>query len=44
MIIKKGQQWEVRSTSGKSLGVYKTKQEALKRLRQIEYYKYKGEK
>jgi hypothetical protein len=35
----------VKSESGKILGgPYKTKEEALKRLRQVEYFKHKGKK
>ncbi len=34
-------QWAVMSEKGKPLGKYKTKREAVKRLRQIEYFKHK---
>ncbi len=40
MIVKVGSEYEVRSESGKSLGKYKTKEEAEKRLKQIEYWKH----
>lgn len=33
--------WRVMSEKGKNLGTYKTKEEAKKRLRQIEYFKHK---
>jgi len=36
--------WCVYSEKGKLLGSYKTKKEAEKRLRQIEYFKHKAEK
>lgn len=32
--------WQVQSMKGKSLGTYDTKEEAVKRLRQVEYYKH----
>jgi hypothetical protein len=34
-----GGKWRVLSQKGKSLGTYNTKEEAVKRLRQVEYYK-----
>lgn len=37
-----GDEWEVLSHKGKILGKYKTKAEANKRLRQIEFWKNKG--
>lgn len=41
MIKKVGSEWEVVSEkTGKSLGKYKTKAEAEKKLRQIEYFKH----
>jgi hypothetical protein len=36
-----GGQWAVKSEKGKILGRYKTKQEAVKRLRSIEFWKHK---
>ena len=40
MIYKEKEGWCVKSESGKKLGgPYKTKEEAQKRLRQVEYYK-----
>lgn len=33
--------WRVYSKKGKTLGTYNTKEEALKRLRQIEFFKHK---
>jgi hypothetical protein len=41
-IIKKGSQWCVVSESGKNLGCSKTKDGALKRLKQVEFFKNKG--
>lgn len=41
MIVKQGNKWIVKSEKGKILGTYSTKKEALKRLRQIEYFKHK---
>lgn len=35
--------WQVRSQKGKSLGTYKTKAQAVKRLRQVEYFKHHKE-
>lgn len=42
MIIKKKSKYIVRSESGKNMGSYKTKKEAKQRLREIEYFKQKG--
>jgi len=42
MIVHADGKWMVRSEEGKSLGVYKSREEALKRLRQVEYFKHKG--
>lgn len=39
IITKEGSEWAVKSKKGKSLGKYSTKEKALKRLRQIEYWK-----
>ena len=44
MIKKTKQGYQVKSESGKNLGQYKTKQEAQKRLKQIEYFKHKEKK
>ena len=42
MIVKEGKYWYVVSERGKILGgPYKTKAEAQKRLREIEYFKHK---
>jgi len=41
MIRKKGSKYVILSESGKVLGTYATREEALKRLRQIEYFKHK---
>lgn len=38
-IRKEGNNYVVRSKKGKNLGKYKSKEKALKRLRQVEYYK-----
>lgn len=42
MIRKVKDGYRVVSKSGKNLGTYKTKKAALKRLRQVEYFKHKG--
>ena len=42
-IKKEGSKWVVYAESGRKMGEYDTKQEALKRLRQIEYFKRKNE-
>lgn len=42
MIVKRGDKYMVKSKDGKSLGIYSSREEALKRLRQIEYFKHKG--
>jgi len=44
MIVKNKSGYQVKSESGKNLGQYKTKQEAAKRLKQVEYFKYKEKK
>ena len=36
--------YHVLSEKGKNLGKYKTKKEALKRLKQVEFFKHKGKK
>lgn len=38
-IVKKGDKWQVQSMKGKNLGTYDTKEEAEKRLKQVEYFK-----
>lgn len=40
MIIKVKKGYQVRAESGRNMGTYKTKAEAKKRLRQIEYFKH----
>lgn len=40
MIRKKGNKYQVVSKTGKNLGTYRNKKEALKRLRQVEYFKH----
>jgi hypothetical protein len=40
-VSKEGSEWVVHSESGKEMGRYKTKEEADKRLGQIEYFKHK---
>ena len=41
MIVKTSQGYKVKSEKGKNLGgPYKTKEEAQKRLRQVEYFKH----
>jgi len=45
MITKRKDGYHVVSETGKNLGgPYKTREEAVKRLRQIEFFKHKGEK
>lgn len=41
MIVKVDNKWLVYSEKGKILGSYRTKSEAKKRLKQIEYFKHK---
>jgi hypothetical protein len=41
MIVKKNNTYEIRSKKGKLLGKFLTKKAALKRLRQIEFFKNK---
>ncbi len=44
-IRKKGSRFELRSKNGKkSLGTFKTKKDALKRERQIQFFKKKGKR
>jgi len=42
MIKKTKQGYQVKSEKGKNMGKYPTKQQAQKRLKQIEYFKRKG--
>jgi len=42
-VVKKGDKWQVQSHSGKNMGTYDTKEEAEKRLGQVEYFKHKNE-
>ncbi|MBQ6627967.1 MAG: leucine-rich repeat domain-containing protein [Methanobrevibacter sp.] len=42
-IVKKGSQWQVQSEKGKNMGTYDTKEEAEKRLKQVEYFKHINE-
>lgn len=45
MIKKSGGSYTVKSQSGsKKLGTYKTKGEAVKRLKQVEYFKSRGKR
>lgn len=45
MIVKRGRNYAILSEKGKHLGTYATKEEAERRLRQIEYWKHvKGKK
>lgn len=39
-IVKQGSKFCIESKEGKNLGCYATREEALKRLRQIEFYKH----
>lgn len=44
MIVKVGGKWYVRSEEGKNLGgPYDSKEAAEARLRQVEYFKHRGE-
>lgn len=40
MIVKEGDKWVVRAESGRNMGAYKTKAEAMKRLKQVEMFKH----
>lgn len=40
-IVKKGSKYQVQSEKGRNLGTYDTKEEAEKRLKQVEYFKHK---
>lgn len=42
-IVKKGSKWQVQSEKGRNMGTYDTKEEAEKRLKQIEYFKHLDE-
>ena len=42
-IVKKGNKWQVQSEKGRNMGTYDTKEEAEKRLKQIEYFKHMNE-
>lgn len=44
MTIKKVNGFKVLSEKGKNLGHFKTKKEAEKRLKQVEFFKHKGKK
>jgi hypothetical protein len=44
MIRKHNKKYQVVSKEGKVLGTYDTREEALKRLRQIEYFKHQEKK
>jgi|DEB0MinimDraft_4_1074332.scaffolds.fasta_scaffold15064_5 hypothetical protein len=41
MIVKKNNKFEVRGKKGKPMGSYSSREEAVKRLRQIEFFKRK---
>jgi len=43
VIVKEGSQYCIKSKSGKNLGCYATREAALKRLRQIEFFKHVAE-
>lgn len=43
-IVKKGSKWQVQSEKGKNLGTYDTKEEAEKRLKDVEMFKHMNEK
>ncbi len=42
-IVKKGNKWQVQSEKGRNMGTYDTREEAEKRLKQIEYFKHLNE-
>lgn len=42
-IVKKGSKWQVQSEKGRNMGTYDTKEEAEKRLKQVEYFKHMNE-
>lgn len=42
-IVRVGSKWQVQSEKGKNMGTYDTKEEAEKRLKQIEYFKHLNE-
>jgi len=44
MIRKFGKTFKVLSKKGKNLGEFKSKEQAKKRLQQVEYFKHKGKK
>lgn len=39
-LIKKGNKWQVQSEKGRNMGTYNTKEEAKRRLKQVEYFKH----
>jgi len=41
MIVNKGNKYQVQSKGGKNLGMYSSRKEAIKRLRQVEFFKHK---
>ena len=41
MIVKQGNKYVVKSHSGKNLGSYSSKDAAKKRLKQVEYFKWR---
>jgi len=41
MIVKKNNRFEIKSKEGKLMGSYSNREEAVKRLRQIEFFKRK---
>jgi len=42
-IVKLGSKWQVQSEKGRNMGTYDTKEEAEKRLKQVEYFKHMNE-
>ncbi len=42
-IVKRGSEYAIMSKKGKELGKYPSRKQAVKRLRQIEYFKRQGE-
>ena len=44
MIVKIKEGYRVVSESGRNMGTYKTKEEAARRLRQVEFFKHKKQK
>jgi len=44
MIARKGNKYQVQSKQGRNLGEYSSREKALKRLRQVEFFKHLNKK